>query len=172
MDRTFSFTLKKQEYIEYLSWQISHSKTMRGSRWFIMTSVPAVLLTGVLLLKVRDWLFISSIFALAVLWILYGARALWKRYIRRKIERRILPGMNIKEFREMSYHFGADGIEYLENGKRKRIFWKDVAFMSLMENQFAFFYKGGAVLIPYRIFEGEEDIKQFVREYEILRKNN
>lgn len=171
MDRTFCFTLEKEEYIEYLSWQISHSKTMRGSRWFIMTSVPALLLTGVLFLRVRNWLFVSSIIALAVLWVLYGAKAVWKGYIRRKIAKQILPRMNIQEFREMSYHFGENGIEYRENGKKNLIPWKDIVLMAPMENQFAFCYAKGAVLIPYRVFEGEEDMKQFVKDCEICRRS-
>lgn len=169
MDRIFRFTLQKEEYIEYLSWQIGHSRTMRGSRWFIMTSVPAVLLTGVLLLKIRYWMFVSSMIALAVLWVLYGARAVWKGYIRRKIARQILPKMNIQEFREMSYHFGREGIEYRENNKRKLVPWTDVVLMAPMESQFAFCYTGGTVLIPYRVFEGEEDMKQFVKDYEMCR---
>ena len=81
MDRTIRVTLTKEEYVEYMVWQISNSKRMRGTRWFMLTSVPAILITGVLVLKIRNWLFISSIFALAVIWIMYGAKALWKHYI-------------------------------------------------------------------------------------------
>jgi len=171
MDRTLCFTLQKEEYIEYLSWQISHSKTMRGTRWFIMTGVPAVLVTGVLILKIRYWLFVSSILALAVLWVLYGARAVWKSYIRRKITSQILPKMNVTEFKEVSYHFKENGIEYRENNKKQMIPWEKIAVMLPLESQFAFCYAEGTVLVPYRVFEGEEDMKQFVKDYELCRKN-
>lgn len=171
MDRRLCFTLQEEEYVEYLSWQISNSKTMRGYRWFIMTSVPAVLVTGVLLLRIRQWLPVTAAFALAVLWVLYGASAVWKRFIRRKIRRRFLPKMNIQEFREMNYHFGDDGIEYSEKNKKTRIAWKDIGAMLPLEHEFAFCYRGGTILIPYRVFAGEEDMKQFILEYETVQKN-
>ena len=83
MDRKYRVTLQKEEYIEYLSYQISSSKTMRGYRWFILTSVPAILITGSILLKIKSGLFVTSLIAVALLWILYGAKAVWKRFIRR-----------------------------------------------------------------------------------------
>ncbi len=171
MDKTLCFTLQKEEYIEYLSWQISHSKTMRGTRWFIMTSVPAVLITGVLLLKIRYWMFVSSIIALAVLWALYGAKALWKGYIRRKITHQILPKMHVTEFQEISYHFTEKGIEYQENHQKDLVSWKEIAAMVPMQSQFAFCYANGTILIPYRVFEGEEEMKQFIMDYELCRKD-
>lgn len=165
MDRTFCFTLQEQEYVEYLSWQISHSKIMRGCRWFIMTSVPAVLITGALILKVRQWMFMCAIFALVALWILYGAAAVWKRFIRRKITGQVLPRMNIKEFREMRYHFGEKGISYSGKGRETKLAWTDILLLLPLENEFAFCYAGGAILIPYRVFADEEDKKQFLQDY-------
>ncbi len=169
MDRTFQFTLEKKEYVEYLSYQIGSSKTMRGYRWFLLTGVPAVLLTGIFLLHIRMWTMVACILALAVLWVLYGAKAVWKRYIRRRIERQILPKMNIKEFREMSYHFGGTDIEYQENGKTTRLPYRELMMLPL-ENELAFCHKEGTVLIPYRLFEGDDDLRGFLKEYELARK--
>lgn len=172
MNRTFHVTLQEEEYVEYLSCQISRSKTMRGYRWFLMTSVPALLLTGVLVLRIKNCLFVSSIVALAVLWVLYGASTVWKRYIRRRIRKQILPKMNVKEFKEITYYFGRQGIEYFDRNKKVKIAYSDIVTMLPLASQFALYYCGGTILLPYRVFSGEEDMKQFVKEYEQIRNKS
>ena len=87
MEKTFCFTLREEEYQEYLVYEIIRSGKMRGSRWFLLTSVPALLVTGVLVLKIQHMFFITSVLALAVLWILYGAKAVWGNYLNRKVRR-------------------------------------------------------------------------------------
>ncbi|WWR16719.1 hypothetical protein V1224_04605 [Lachnospiraceae bacterium JLR.KK008] len=170
MDRTFHVTLQEEEYVEYLSCQISYSKMMRGYRWFLLTSVPALLVTGVLILKIKSWLFVSSIIALAVVWVLYGASAVWRRYIRGKIRKKFLPRMNVKEFKEVTYHFGEREIEYSDKNKKTKIAYSDIVTMLPLKSQFAFCYPGGTILLPYRVFKEEEDMKQFIKEYEEFRK--
>ena len=170
MDRTIRVTLTKEEYVEYMVWQISNSKRMRGTRWFMLTSVPAILITGVLVLKIRNRLFISSIFALAVIWIMYGAKALWKHYITGKIEKKAFPQMNIRKFREISYHFESNGITYQDGKKPMFVDYRNLVLMPL-ENQFAFCSKNGTILIPYRTLGGDEELRGFVEEYELSRKN-
>lgn len=172
MNRTFHVTLQEEEYVEYLSCQISRSKTMRGYRWFLMTSVPALLLTGVLVLRIKNWLFVSSIVALAALWVLYGASTVWKRYIRRRIRKQILPKMNVKEFKEIKYYFGNQGIEYFDRNKKVKIAYSDIITMLPLASQFALYHSGGTILLPYRVFSDEEDMKQFVKEYEQIRNKS
>lgn len=170
MDKTFCFALEKEEYVEYLSWQLNTSKSMRGYRWFLITSVPAVLVTGTLVLRLNNWMFLASMLALAVMWVLYGAKAVWKRYLHHKITVKFLPKMQFQSFREVSYRFTDTGIEYQEDRKKKTLPWKKVSGMLPLGSQFAFFYDKGAILLPYRLFEGEEDMKNFLRDYELLRK--
>ena len=171
MDRKYRVTLQKEEYIEYLSYQISSSKTMRGYRWFILTSVPAILITGSILLKIKSGLFVTSLIAVALLWILYGAKAVWKRFIRRKIQNKILPKMDIREFKEVVYHFTDQGVEYSENKKRIAIHYQKILALIPLENQFVLHYSGGAILLPYRVFEGEEEMTQFIKEYNLCIEN-
>ncbi len=171
MNREYRVALQKDEYIEFLSYQISSSKTMRGYRWFLLTSIPAVLLTGTILLKIKSGLFITSMVAVAALWILYGAKAVWKRFIRRKIEHKILPKMDIREFREVVYHFTNEGIEYSEKKKKIKISYDKIMAMIPLENQFVFHHQGGAILLPYRMFENEKEMETFLKEYNLCLEN-
>lgn len=170
MDRTFCFTLEREEYVEYLCWQLSASKSTRGSRWFLITSVPAVLLTGVLVLRLNNWMFFTAMLALAVMWVLYGAKAVWKRYIYHRVTARILPKMQFQTIHEVKYHFTDAGIEYREEKKKRLLPWTGISAMLPLASEFAFAYDRGVILLPYRLFEGEEDMKDFLREYEGLRK--
>ena len=115
MNRTFCVTLNREEYLEYLSYQLMQSGHMRGSRWFLLTSVPAVLITGMLLLPYKKMLFFTCVLALAALWILYGAGAVWKSYVRRKAERYYWPKLNIREFQEPVFGRRGGG----EGGRKK-----------------------------------------------------
>lgn len=171
MDRTFRFTLEKEEYVEYLCWQLSASTSTRGYRWFLITSVPAVLLTGTLVLRLNNWLFLTSMIALAVMWVLYGAKAVWKRYIYRKVTVKMLPKMQFQTIREVVYHFTDAGIEYQEEKKKRLLPWTKISGMLPLASEFAFAYDKGVILLPYRLFEGEEDMKNFLRDYEKLRKD-
>lgn len=169
MNKTYSVTATREEYIEFLCYQFGSSKTMRGYRWFIRTSVPAVLITGAILLHIRSGLFLTSLIAVAGLWILYGAKAVWKRFIKRKVRNQILPKMDVKDFREVVYHFTENGIEYTENRKKVTIFYQNILAMVPLESQFVIHHAQGAVLMPYRIFADEAEMKQFVKDLEIAR---
>lgn len=170
MDRTFRITLEKEEYLEYLNHQLIHSGKMRGSRWFLLTSVPAVLITGMLLLRnvleSGNLLFFTSMLALAAFWVLYGARAVWKRHIRRKVEGYYWPKLNIREFKEVRYHFDSGGVEYQDSGRKVRIAYGEMQALLPLEKEFVLYHTKGAILLPYRIFENEGDIKDFLKEYE------
>jgi hypothetical protein len=104
---------------------------------------------------------------LGVVWVLYGAKALWKSYIRRKIKKQFLPKLNLKGFSGLSCHFSDRGIEYREDKKKNNISYSDIMAMLPLDREFVFCYKGGAFLLPYRVFEGDDDIKQFVKDYEM-----
>lgn len=170
MDRTFCFTLEKEEYIEYLCWQFSASKSTRGSRWFLITSVPAVLLTGTLLLRLKNWMFFTAMLALAVMWVLYGAKAVWKRYVYHKVTAKVLPKMQLQAFREVTYHYTDAGIEYQDGKKKQLLPWAKIPGMLPLASEFAFAYDKGVILLPYRLFEGDEDMKSFLLDYERISK--
>lgn len=162
MEKTFCFTLQKEEYLEYLVYEISRSGKMRGSRWFLLTSVPALLVTGVLVLKIRHMLFITSVLALAVLWVLYGAKAVWGNYLRRKAERYYWPKLNIREFAQIRCHFGENKITVEEPGGKRNISYSGIRLLAPLKHIFAFYYPEGTLLLPYRVFEQEEEIKAFL----------
>lgn len=166
MERIFRVTLKKEEYLEYLTYCLLHSKGMRGSRWFLLTSVPAVLITGMLLLQYKNVMFITCMLALSVLWVLYGAGGVWKNYIRRKAERYYWPKLNIREFQEISYRFGPDSVEFKEEGGKVRISYPDFEALVPLKGEFVLYHKKGVILLPYRVFEDEADMKEFLKEYE------
>ncbi|MCI8375383.1 MAG: YcxB family protein [Lachnospiraceae bacterium] len=166
MNRTFCVTLNREEYLEYLSYQLMQSGHMRGSRWFLLTSVPAVLITGMLLLPYKKMLFFTCVLALAALWILYGAGAVWKSYVRRKAERYYWPKLNIREFQEVRYRFSEEEVEVKEAGKRSSISYSDFQVPVPLKESFILYHGKGAFLLPYRLFEDEADMKEFLREYE------
>lgn len=170
MNRVFHVTLEKEEYLEFLNYQLVHSGKMKGSRWFLLTSVPAVLVTGMLLvntiLEEGKLVFFTSMLILAVFWIMYGAGTVWKNYIRRKVERVYWPKLNIKEFREVRYEFEKDGIDYREAGKKIHVPYEEIQVMVPLQKEFAFYHTKGVILLPYRYFEGEADMKEFLKEYE------
>ncbi len=170
MDRTLRVKLEKEEYLEYLSHQLMHSKKMRGSRWFLLTSVPAVLVTGMLLLKSGSILFYTSVIALTAFWILYGAGTVWKNYVRRKTERYYWPKLNIQEFKEIRYHFAPQGIEYREDSGKIEVPYSEIQTLVPVEKIFVLYHKKGVILLPYRIFKDEEDMKGFLKGYEQNRR--
>ena len=162
MEKTFCFTLQKEEYLEYLVYEISRSGKMRGSRWFLLTSVPALLVTGILVLRIRHMFFVTSVLALAVLWVLYGARTVWGNYMQRKAERYYWPKLNIREFAEIRCRFGGAEITVEEPGGKRKILYSDIQALAPLKHIFAFYYPGGTLLLPYREFEKEEDMKAFL----------
>ena len=166
MNRTFHVTLKKEEYLQFLSYQLAHSGHMRGARWFLLTSVPAVLITGMLLLQYKNMLFFTCVLALAALWVLYGAGAVWQNYMRRKAERWYWPKLKIQEFQEVRYRFGPEEVEVKEEGKEFRIPYSDFRTLVPLKKEFVFYYGKGAILLPYHLFRNETDMKEFLREYE------
>ena len=78
--------------------------------------------------------------------------------------------MNIRKFREISYHFESNGITYQDGKKPMFVDYRNLVLMPL-ENQFAFCSKNGTILIPYRTLGGDEELRGFVEEYELSRKN-
>lgn len=169
MNRTYSVTTTKEEYIEFLCYQFGSSKKMRGYRWFITTSIPAVLITGVIFLKIHSWMFITSLIALAAVWIMYGGKAVWKRHMKRKVTNKILPKMDIQDFKEVVYRFTEEGIEYTDKKKKMKIAYGDIITMVPLESQFVIHYQGGAILLPYHVFADEDEMKEFVKEYHICK---
>lgn len=162
MEKTFCYTLQKEEYMEYLAYELSRSGRMRGSRWFLLTSVPALLVTGMLVLKIRHMLFITSMIALAALWILYGARAVWSNYLNRKIQRYYWPKLNIREFAQIRCRFTEKGMVIEDPNSKREVSYSEMGAMIPLKHLFAFYYPGGTLLLPYREFEKEEDMKAFL----------
>ncbi len=162
MEKTFCFTLREEEYQEYLVYEIIRSGKMRGSRWFLLTSVPALLVTGVLVLKIQHMFFITSVLALAVLWILYGAKAVWGNYLNRKVRRYYWPKLKVREFAEIRCHFQEKTVLVEEPSGKREVPYSQIRTMIPLKNMFAFYYPGGTLLLPYREFEKEEDMKAFL----------
>lgn len=162
MEKTFCFTLEKEEYMEYLAYELNRSGKMRGSRWFLLTSVPALLVTGMLALKVRNMLFFTSMLALAALWILYGARVVWNNYLNRKIRRYYWPKLNIREFAQVCCRFTEEGMEVKDPSGKRKVAYSEMGAMIPLKHVFALYYPGGTFLLPYREFEKEEDMKAFL----------
>lgn len=104
MDNTFCFTLTQKEYISFFSDQIICSKQMQGLQLFLYTSVPAILITLVFLFDIERWSVVCTILALCILWVLYGEKSVFRSYVERKVETKLIPKLAIQEYNEVTYY--------------------------------------------------------------------
>lgn len=168
MDKSYTFTLKKEEYLSFLRYQFMHRKENRGVKLWIMTSIPALILCTVIFLSLyRNIIWVCTGILLICLWVMYGTPKFWNYLAKRKINDTTLNQMDIKGFKEVQIHFQTHELEY-QDGAKHRIAYKNIKNLMPIPDMFVFQYdEQGTFLLPYRAFENEEEMRSFLKEFEL-----
>lgn len=165
MKRIFTFTLKKEEYLSFLRYQSTHSKHAKGIRMWLRISLPALLVCLIVLMQLYDWFWLLAALFLVVIWEWLATSYLWKKYIYRTINEDTIRHMNIKNFQKVTVSFQDHKIMY-KDSKPHEILYQDILRMSMADDIFIFQYKNkGTLLLPYRLFDGSEDIDEFSKSF-------
>lgn len=167
MDQTFTFTITKAEYLQYLRHQVSGMKNYRGYKFWIRTSIPALFICSTLFFRLyySFWWNLLSI-VLILLWVVVGTGILWEIFLKHRIHEKTLDTMNIKGFQKVTLHFQTDRVQY-EDQEIHDIFYQDIQNCILMKKMFVFLYEGDkAILLPYRVFTDEEQMKTFLYQFD------
>ena len=169
MDNTFCFTLSQKEYISFLSDQIICSKQMQGLQLFLYTSVPAILITLVFLFDIKRWSVVCTILALCILWVLYGEKSVFRSYVERKVETKLIPKLAIQEYNEVTYYFNEREI-ICEGKKKESIPYEKISSLIPLSKMFVIYYDSGTILLPYRVFASQKQMKHFLLSLECYRQ--
>lgn len=171
MNRAFTFTLSKEEYLNYLRFQSLGSKQGRSFRLWLRICVPALLLCIVIYFQLYAQ-FIWPILALvaSAIWLFYACPMIWKKYVYKRIDENTLKQMNISGFQKIEVTFKDDKIIY-KDAKKHEIPYGEVRGMMPIENMFVFMYhQQDVLLLPFRLFDSEDDISEFFKDFEIVWK--
>lgn len=163
MNWKFTFTITKQEYLQYLRYQINSMKSYRGYKFWIRTSIPALLVCSTLFfhLYLKIWWDIIGIILL-LWWIFIGTGIIWRVFLGHRIQEKIIEDMNIKGFKEISVQFLNDRIQY-QDSTLHAIKYQEIHNCIPLKMMFLFLYQDNKVLLlPYRVFTNEEHMKAFL----------
>ncbi|MEF9961998.1 MAG: YcxB family protein [Erysipelotrichaceae bacterium] len=168
MNQQFTFTLKNEEYLSFLKYQLRNSREFQGKKLLLRTSLPALILCTMIFTNLYTKL-VWNLFAIAVamLWIFSFAPTLWVSYFNHRINDDTLKKMNITGFKEVKIHFEEKQLVYHDQNNHT-ILYKDILAFSPLEDLFVFQYgKQQTILLPFRVFDNQEQIKAFIKEFEI-----
>ena len=171
MDRKYQFTLETEEYLQFLRYQYSTGKGSRGKKLWLMTSLPALVICTMIFFGLyRSALWVTAAVAAMVVWVVYGAPGLWRRYVNRKIDQRFLDRLSVKGFEEVTLEFGPDQVRSRSSGGRFAIPYGKLSLVQPLPEMLVL--GDGTektLLLPYRIFSDQEEIQTFLRELETAR---
>ncbi len=167
MNREFTFKLETEEYLEYLRFQMANGKANRGKRLWIATSLPAVIACTIIFLRLfTDVLWMCAATAMVVVWVAVLAPQIWQSFVRRRIGLETLEKMNIRGFSQVTLQFEEHGVICREKTKRS-IPYREIQTLFCTPSTLVFVCGGGAaLLVPLRLFDGKEELKQFVIQFE------
>lgn len=167
MDREITFTLTKHEYLQYLRQRVYWLKQYRGYKFWIRTSIPSLLVCSTLYFRWYQQLWISSLaIIVALVWIILGAGVVWKIFVHHRISEQVLENMNIKGFQQVTIRFLSDKI-ICEDNKAATILYTQIQTCKPLKEMFVLQYQNDKVmLLPYRIFHDDIQIKQFLCEFD------
>lgn len=171
MDKQFTFKLKPEEYLNFLRYQLFHSKQGKGMRLWLSTSIPALLICTLIFLRLYNQILWVCLFIMFIfIWLLFGSPYVWKKYLYRRINNNTLQQMNITGFNEITVTFKENKIIYKDKNSYE-ILYRDIYQMVPAEKMFIFRYNDqGTLLLPFYLFKEEKEIKNFLKEFELCWK--
>ncbi len=167
MDRSFTFTLTQQEYLDYLRCRTGASRGHRGKRLWLLTSVPMLIVVSLIFFRLYKQPFVMALaLMLIVIWVLVLAPDIWQRFVAGRIGEKLLERAGVRGFSEVTVRFGGRTLWCTGLGD---IPYRAVEAFVPLQSVFAFDSGDGrTVLLPTRLFTGEEDMKQFIRLFETV----
>lgn len=167
MDQKFTFTITKDEYLQYLRHQACGMKNYRGYKFWIRTSIPALLICTTLFFRLYQYIWWDVLMSLLILlWIIVGAGLIWSVFLKHRIQEKTLEALHIKGFQEVTMHFLSDRVQYSDQ-ELHEIAYRDIQSCLLMKKMFVFLYQDNkALLLPYRVFKNEAEMKSFLYDFD------
>lgn len=160
MNQTFAFTLTKEDYLQYLRLQCSTMKGWRGYRFWIGTSLPALFLCTLLITQEYrhiEWDIIALMISL--LWLFYGAPAIWNVFLRHRINIATLKAMHIQGFSPVRITFSEEEILCDQD----RIAYTEISAILPFRKLLVLTYQNGkAILLPHRLFQNKKERMAFL----------
>lgn len=167
MDERYTFTLTKDEYLDFLRYQAMFSKGNRGKKLWLTTSVPMLIIVSIIFFKIYTypWLMALGVMMI-VIWVAVAANAIWERFIRGRISDKMLDRIGLKDFHEVTMHFMDDRVIFNSGSAQVQMYSDIKVFVPI--SAVLIFGGGGnrSLLLPTRAFENETKMKQFIREFE------
>lgn len=167
-NRVFQFAINKEEYLEFLRFRYGLSKESKNRKLWITTSIPTLIIVSDIFFKLYNrWQYILLSVLLITLWIFVAVPRIWKWILGKQFNESIFERVNIKAFENITAEFRDKNIVIKDRGNNIEINYKDVSKIIPINNMFVILYKGnGVILLPYRAFKEDKDIKEFLMDIE------
>lgn len=171
MEYRFQFTLKKQEYLDFLKAQSMLLRKNRRKKLWIVTSIPTLILCSVIFFGLyTSILWVMAAVMAAGVWIMEIGPRLWSRHLDRRFSEKLLEEMEINRFEPVELIFDEEKITACFLGKKRRLFYKSLRTFLPLGGVFAFSDgQKETYLLPCRVFPGKEEMETFLKDFKIAR---
>ncbi len=168
MNGVFKFAISKEEYLEFLRFRYGLSNESKNRKLWITTSIPTLIIVSNIFFKLYNkWQYILLSVLLITLWIFFAVPRICKWILEKQFNESIFERINIKAFESITAEFRDKNIVIKDRGKNIEIDYNSVLKIIPINNMFVILYKGnGVILLPYRAFKEDKDIKEFLMDIE------
>lgn len=165
MDKKFTVKLTEDEYLDFLLLQVIRGNNFKGLKLFLRIGIPALLVSLIFIFKIKNIFLIILISLLALIWIIYLSNIIFIKIIRGSLKNKIIKE-NLKEIETVEYRF-TDKFIYVNNEKVR---YENTSPIYFTNSSFLIYYKKKdnviAILLPYRLFDSDEEKKSFIKDFE------
>jgi len=89
--------------------------------------------------------------------------------VERKVETKLIPKLAIQEYNEVTYYFNEREI-ICEGKKKESIPYEKISSLIPLSKMFVIYYDSGTILLPYRVFASQKQMKHFLLSLECYRQ--
>lgn len=147
--REYSFTLTRQEAIEYYTYLLSSTRANRLKQFFFIFSIPLVILLSYFFFKPGNLVICMIMAAVSIMWMTMIAPRFWKAYTFNNIGEKFLEKNNLTEFPKVDVTIRNSRMTV--NGKEYDL--NDVIRIVKTGSLTIFFFPGQPIALPDRIIE-------------------
>lgn len=155
-----TFTLTKDQYLEYLTYEASRIKGVRKYKIVTTWSYPAVMIITSIILEKFTYQWIFSVLFTSLAW-LYLITILWIKKITPKIAKKLYNQLNIKRYTETMLSFEPDGITIQDNEPVK-IFKHHIKHCVFFNDVVIVYYNDKVLIIPQNAFNKKTNVMEFL----------
>ena len=147
--RQYSFAFTREEAIDYYTYLLSSTRSSRLKQFFIMFSVPLVMLLSYYFFKVTNITVRVIMAAVSIIWVVMIVPRFWKAYTSNNIGEKFLEKNNLTEFPQVNVTIRYDTI--IVDGKEYDLY--DLKRIVKTELLTIFFFPGQPIALPNRIID-------------------